>query len=114
MYEPYYIDGVDVSKCEFCNNDGLYPYCYRINSLCKENPNCYYKQLQRKTTECEKNEKALEEIQKIIKTRIEEKYYENCRYFKGCNNPCAIGIYEELTTILGIIKSVKDSNKCQN
>lgn len=99
MYEPYYIDGVDVSKCEFCNNDVL---------------NCYYKQLQRKTTECEKNEKALEEIQKIIKTRIEEKYYENCRYFKGCNNPCAIGIYEELTTILGIIKSVKDSNKCQN
>ena len=60
------IDGVDVSKCEFCNNDVLYPYCYRINSLCKENPNCYYKQLQRKTTECKRYEQALNEIEQEI------------------------------------------------
>ena len=52
------IDGVDVSGCEYF----LKGYCYCINHIvermsenefCKDNPNCYYKQLLRKEQECE-------------------------------------------------------------
>ncbi len=53
------IDGVDVSGCKcFYINDShperqecINPYC---KGFCKDNPNCYYKQLQRKEQECER------------------------------------------------------------
>lgn len=60
------IDGIDVSRCEYACNTILgkiackhpvtkYIYCFN-------NPNCYFKQLQCKTAECE----DLKEIIKII------------------------------------------------
>lgn len=51
--EQIIIDGVDVSKCEFHQIEAneLYPkahYCGSIkNTFCEDNPNCYFKQLQR-------------------------------------------------------------------
>lgn len=41
------IDGIDVSNCVYL------PYCEDRQGNCGNNPNCYYKQLQRKIIECE-------------------------------------------------------------
>ena len=60
------IDGVDVSKCRyFCRYDDL---CRDDNigrvvrPLCKRMPDCYFKQLARKTQECEELKKANQHI----------------------------------------------------
>lgn len=72
--EPIIIDGVDVSKCKYL------PYCNDKQGNCAFEPNCYFKQLARKTQECEelkeendRYSKALEEIEGIV---IKD-YYDN-------------------------------------
>lgn len=63
------IHDVDVSGCKYaCNtafgkNGCKHPMMKNI--YCFKNPNCYFKQLQRKTAECEKYEQALNEIKEI-------------------------------------------------
>lgn len=58
------INGVDVKRCEFlfphnkyngcrCMNDPIANVSNVSSMSCEGNPNCYYKQLQRKTAECE-------------------------------------------------------------
>ena len=54
------IDGVDVSECEFyfdekcrCMDASIMQDFYSCPQ-CNSNPNCYYKQLQRKEQECER------------------------------------------------------------
>ena len=66
--EQIIIDGVDVSKCEFLIKNEYENLCRCIKSNlfggiefvknaekghCQDNPNCYFKQLVRKTQECE-------------------------------------------------------------
>lgn len=68
------IDGVDVSKCEEINSDVLNPSCYHLNSLCKENPNCYYKQLQKEKFENLNNRQMVESAENLI--------YENSELYK--------------------------------
>lgn len=59
------IDGVDVSKCDRLIVNQLYGYACNceedthIISSCKNRPNCHFKQLQRKTAECEELRKQL-------------------------------------------------------
>ena len=64
--EPIIIDGVDVSKCKYL------PYCNDKQGNCAFEPNCYFKQLARKTQECNYLEKALdlanEQLKEVIKT----------------------------------------------
>ena len=58
------IDGVDVSGCE-CYNPNIKMDCllYPLQSdACKNNPNCYYKQLARKEQKC----KELKEINSTL------------------------------------------------
>ena len=80
------IDGVDVSGCKYaCNtafgkNGCKHPMMKNI--YCSKNPNCYFKQLQRKTAECEKYKQALEEIEKCIKEYIDNKELYNRRLNK--------------------------------
>lgn len=62
------IDGIDVSNCVYL------PYCEDKQGNCGNNPNCYYKQLQRKIIECEE-----------LKGRIKC----NCFDPKSNNNRCA-------------------------
>ena len=48
------IDGVDVSGCKYCLKMTKYRCAIQrdvYKCLCKENPNCYYKQLKRKEEE---------------------------------------------------------------
>lgn len=65
------IDGVDVSGCEcFYINDSLPEYKECINiyckGLCKDNPNCHYKQFKRKERECQRTEQKLTLIRDFI------------------------------------------------
>lgn len=100
------IDGVDVSRCKYYGN-----YCFggdgclaekdvygEITYRCAEEDmeNCYYKQLQRKTTECEnnltayKNELAIYDIERekliaeiddlLIKNENKTAEYEKLKY----------------------------------
>lgn len=64
--EQIIIDGVDVSRCKFFNDITESYYCFAIP--CKDRPNCYFKQLARKTQECEEMEIAI----KIKDQRIED------------------------------------------
>lgn len=61
--KPIMIDGTDVSGCKLYREDNgvIAPdgtaertdLCYLTNDYCGNNPNCYFKQLARKTRECE-------------------------------------------------------------
>ena len=62
--EQIMIDGVDVSECIFLDIVNERPWCDNVNISaigksqcpyvdCYKNPDCYYKQLARKTQECE-------------------------------------------------------------
>ena len=63
------IDGVDVSKCKYfdcdskkCKAEYYVRHGYEIVEYdsCRENPNCYYKQLKRKEQECEELKEDVE------------------------------------------------------
>ena len=66
------IDGVDISGCKNfscgkCEEENKIPKTINhFTADCRMYPNCYYKQLARKTAECEKYEQALEEVYGII------------------------------------------------
>ena len=94
--EQIIIDGVDVSKCDRLIVNQLYGYVCNceedthIISSCKNRHNCYYKQLARKTTECEELKNLIfnwEQINKIQEVDIDRyrKALEpfNDEYFKG-------------------------------
>ena len=63
--KPIMIDGVDVSGCEaykdeHCKDKTSIMFCN--TNLCSNFPNCYFKQLARKTQECERLKRYLNEI----------------------------------------------------
>ena len=87
------IDGINVLECEHYQYKSLkdcemrYPesgdceigllnYLFNgnldIEKFCKDNPNCYFKQLTRKTQECEQKEKELLSNEKIINKLMKE------------------------------------------
>lgn len=51
--KPIYVDGVDVAGCEFHSSTPSSELCYMKGNKCNDNLNCYFKQLARKTQECE-------------------------------------------------------------
>lgn len=78
------IDGVNVSRCKFFNDITESYYCFGIP--CKDRPNCYFKQLARKTQECEELKKQLEtsEEWRIKAEGLNEKLeLKNTRYHKA-------------------------------
>ena len=66
--EPIMINDVDVSGCEFyINSKNLEFNCKQTpqSYFCKNQPNCYYKQLKRKEEECEELRDELEWVHGI-------------------------------------------------
>lgn len=55
MDKEIIIDGVDVSGCEDYKVNNRFT-CHPHICCCHQRPNCYYKQLQRKITECDRYE----------------------------------------------------------
>lgn len=94
--EPIIIDGVNVSGCDCIiedyqranNVEGRYEHIKNVcelgergaeyyNLFCKDNPNCHYKNWQRKEQECEKIKKELDIISCAnIELSLEVKKYE--------------------------------------
>lgn len=65
------IDGVDVSGCK---HYGFQENCtIRAHQKCSNCPNCYYKQLVRKTQECEEKQEIIDELASECK-RISSNY----------------------------------------
>ena len=71
------IDDVDVSGCEYFSKG----YCYCINHIvermsesefCKDNPNCYYKQLKRSEAQCEAMFVSHTDLEKAYKAKEQE------------------------------------------
>jgi len=67
MTEQIIINGVDVSQCKsYFPNLGKLDDCIALGigtrGRCEQNLNCYYKQLVRKTAECEKHTKYIFEL----------------------------------------------------
>lgn len=110
------IDGVDVSECEKLGEtiDGItcglgkrIRFANKIitkHNLCKNNPNCYYKQRKRKEQECEELKKEINGYKTIIgKIRQEVQEDVTCE-----SRECGCDSYEECieclkNTILNII-----------
>lgn len=101
--KPIMIDGVDVNRCKLYRDEisfvggeiytdvcsiwiwqrdysGLEPSCV-MKCHCKDNPNCLFKQLARKTQECEELKKANIHIDnnRMVKSNKLKKIEEYCR-----------------------------------
>ena len=91
-----YIDGVDVTGCEWSGQFDLdiNVICTsnspkKCSAYCKDNPNCYYKQFKRKEQECEEYKQTLTEIKEIAKNMNKECFYDDfdcmhCNMQNGC------------------------------
>lgn len=138
--EQIIIDGVDVSGCLFYQSNFEEDYDVRIKHFCSNwhnscessnNSNCYFKQLARKTQECEqlkkladanpnstlrlrneirdlqavsvKYKEALEEIEAMVKTCLNQDVCILCPYSDKCENPYDVLVYESSRGILDII-----------
>ena len=107
--EQIIIDGVDVSGCEFYQiaANELYPkaqYCASIrNIFCEDNPNCHFKQLARKTQECENLKEDYKELEQRHNgafqdfKRLKQEHEELKKYLKE------IGVNLGLNVDTGII-----------
>ena len=122
------INSVDVSGCKFFNDITESYYCFGIP--CKDRPNCDFKQLARKTQECEelkerlvrteedlkyqcvdcmnvksdRYREALEEIEKVINNILNSCLGRNTVSCRPAHNVCG-----DLINILDIIKKIKES-----
>ena len=104
--EQIIIDGVDIVECDFFSMGfpffkdpcTLYPHGTR----CSENKNCYYKQLVRKTQECEELKKQLmqkDEINTFFNTQIEG----------WSSDPCGVCEYKgEYTRYRKALEEIKE------
>lgn len=125
------IDGVDVSECEKLGETidgitcGLGKRIRFVNeiitkhNLCKNNPNCYYKQLKRKEQECERLKKELQ-AQRAF-TAHEQKLISCVAYDESCKtgNDCKQKKYIfkdkiKLKQTLTEIKDICKTNVCKH
>ena len=119
------IDGIDVSGCKSldgwkhcnCCNDlikTIYPKatkCHVEKDLrCETYPNCYFKQLARKTQECEELEKELVRCSKGLgKAACEKSWYQQAEQAKQEeNHSLAMEIYSYRKALEEIEKIAKD------
>lgn len=115
--KPIMIDGVDVNGCEDYGYRGSAGYwCHNYDEPCTDYPNCYFKQLTRKTQECER-------LKKKLKPKLKNAH---CNYFEGqtglCKakeftkcNPinCKLYTIDELSTIVDLQDQL-DQLKAEN
>ena len=69
--ERIIIDGVDVSECEqITYKNSLNPMCGNTWFCCYGRENCYFKQLARKTAECEELKESVDKIKNYVKNQM--------------------------------------------
>lgn len=99
--EQIIIDGVDVSGCSYYNPLGNYN-CGGTKK-CSQWSNCYFKQLSRKTQECEKYKQTLDEIKEYTR----KQFCDNCEDIGSTEYSCHCE-YCEYQEYLDIISKAKD------
>ena len=129
------IDGVDVSECLFYQSNFEEDYDVKIKHFCSNwhnscesvnNSNCYFKQLARKTQECEELLKENQQLRNSLSDSLMFKFTgqenETNRYLKaleeieeyinsqGINNKWNMRIQRFRLGILDIINKAKDGN----
>ena len=108
------IDGVDVSECLFYQSNFEEDYDVKIKHFCSNwhnscesvnNSNCYFKQLARKTQECE-------ELKKQLMQKSEVDMFFNTPIEGWSNDPCGICKFKNCLTE---IKEIAEPfcNACQ-
>lgn len=123
------IDGVDVSKCEFyINSKNLEYNCKQTpqSYFCKNNPDCYYKQLKTKEQECEElkkdnstlkdilsypkytNENAYNELLKLSKAELIKNLIESHQHGESITQVVYRSISEENTKYKQTLAEIKD------
>lgn len=84
--EQIIIDGVDISRCEHwniatqCELSQLPESSYKL--LCKDNPDCYFKQLARKTQECEELKKRATIAEDNFACEVQARLYHQNKWLK--------------------------------
>lgn len=84
--KPIIIDEVDVSKCqEVANYENVLIVCHVTGKKCELNNNCLFKQLTRKTQECEELKSVLDSWMSKCEreTRIKELYQDGLDQLKA-------------------------------
>lgn len=78
MTDKQIIDGVDVCGCNFLGVKLTKKYMCMCDGIdfCSDEPNCHYKNWQRKEQECDKLKQTLAEIKELMEIEIECKTYE--------------------------------------
>lgn len=111
------IDGVDVSGCfhyknQSCIADYLLTDLDFSNAKCAYSPNCHFKQLQRKTQECEQKEKELLSNEKIINKLMKEvdELKQECEKLKNQVDEDYNYYTTELKTLRDIISNKEKRN----
>lgn len=101
------IDGVDVSECKYfdcdskeCKAEYYIRYGYEIEKYdsCRENPNCYFKQLKRAEQKLEKTKDIATDLLSLTNE------YDNCYYKDKCNKCDKECQYKFVDKILQIIE----------
>jgi hypothetical protein len=108
MNKEIIINKVDISGCYFLNKGITNLLCTcpsEIDEECKYNPNCYFKQLQRKTAECERLEAKLNKYEKAGGALDEgEAWYGLAQRYEQALNEIE----------LSIINITSSCNKCED
>lgn len=104
------IDGVDVSRCEYCSSTPNSTLCYMKGNKCEDNPNCFYKQLQRLTVQYDKvlehNKNLQREVENLTELVEEAKEAPIC--FQCKEEPC---IRKEKEKLELECEGLKEKNK---
>ena len=108
MTKEIIIDGINVAECAYYYSDNsvfrldwcCFHHCSESwNGKCDSVPDCYYKQLQRKTAECEVLQQTLDEVEEYCKKHLKMR-------MKGCHFE-----YTNNTKILAPIWEILDKAK---
>lgn len=104
------IDGVDVSKCnKFDNGECLNPLETVLD--CENSPNCLFKQLARKTQECErlKNERTVDLVKQLDQLKTENEILKEKLVISSNSDKKTLKIIQTLTEIKDIAeKSIEE------
>ena len=121
------IDGVNITGCTWCDFEpDAEPYC-RINDgedlACEDNLNCYFKQLARKTQECEELKERLVRTEEDLKYQCvdcmnvkSDRYHKALEEIEGIvKNFGSYAAWQEqrINKILDIINKAKGGGECQ-
>ena len=113
MTNKQIIDGVDVSGCEYYDEERPTLTCTCEEYPCSECPNCYYKQLARKKKECGELRKWKEDVVNLFEKTCKCKYLDKesayCSFYnKECTaiNKCLYRNQQALADIKEISESV--------